>query len=64
MDLRASAMISAREIALEMEIEPILSDKRRVCRKKKQFDDNVNNETILSVEELLELSIIYIYIYI
>ena len=30
----ASAMISATEIALEMEIEPIFREKRRPCRKK------------------------------
>ncbi|XVF56890.1 hypothetical protein PTKIN_Ptkin06aG0156900 [Pterospermum kingtungense] len=45
-----SAMISAKEIAKEMEIEPIFREKR-VIRKRKQFDENVNDEAILSVEE-------------
>ncbi|XP_061998873.1 uncharacterized protein LOC133716162 [Rosa rugosa] len=45
-----SAMISAREIALEMEIEPIFCEKRRTCRKK-QFDENANDEPTLSVED-------------
>ncbi|KAK4729430.1 hypothetical protein R3W88_022418 [Solanum pinnatisectum] len=45
-----SAMISAKEIALEMNIEPVFR-KKRVIYRKKQFDENVDNEITRSLEE-------------
>ncbi|PIN09162.1 hypothetical protein CDL12_18255 [Handroanthus impetiginosus] len=45
-----SAMISAKEIASEMNIEPEFRDKR-VLRRKKQFDENIDIETIKTLEE-------------
>ena len=44
------AMMKAKEIANEIGIEPIFIQKR-VIRRKKQFDETSDNETILSVEE-------------
>ena len=55
-------MNSSKEIASKMEIEPIFREKRIICRKK-QFDENVNDETTQSVEEYFKNNIIYIYIY-
>ncbi|KAG5568160.1 hypothetical protein H5410_064825, partial [Solanum commersonii] len=46
----ASAMILAKEIALEMNIEPEFR-KKRVIYRKKQFDENVDNEITRSLEE-------------
>ena len=43
-------MNSSKKIALEMEIEPISREKRIILRKK-QFDENVHNETTHSAEE-------------
>ena len=43
-------MISSKEIACEMGIEPIFREKRRV-RRKKQFDENVDDEVTQSIEE-------------
>ncbi|KAK4710448.1 hypothetical protein R3W88_004961 [Solanum pinnatisectum] len=45
-----SAMISAKEIALEMNIEPVFR-KKRVIYRKKQFDEKVDNEITRSLEE-------------
>ena len=45
-----NAMISSKEIACEMGIEPIFREKRRV-RRKKQFDENVDDEVTQSIEE-------------
>ncbi|KAK4724573.1 hypothetical protein R3W88_027352 [Solanum pinnatisectum] len=45
-----SAMILAKEIALEMNIEPVFR-KKRVIYRKKQFDENVDNEITRSLEE-------------
>ncbi|XP_059277622.1 uncharacterized protein LOC132031704 [Lycium ferocissimum] len=46
----AIAMISAKEIASEMNIEPEFR-KKRVIFRKKQFDENVDNEVTKSLEE-------------
>ena len=46
----ASAMNSSKKIALEMEIEPVFREKR-IIHRKKQFDENVHNETTHFVEE-------------
>ena len=46
----ATAMNSAIEIAKELEIEPIFLEKR-VIRREKHFDENVDNEITQSVEE-------------
>ena len=43
-------MISAKEIALEMNIEPEFR-KKCVIHRKKQFDENVDNEITKSLEE-------------
>ena len=45
----ASAMNSSKKIALEMKIEHVFREKR-IIHKKKQFDENVHNETTSSVE--------------
>ncbi|KAG5587337.1 hypothetical protein H5410_047771 [Solanum commersonii] len=45
-----NTMISAKEIALEMNIELIFR-KKRVIYRKKQFDENVDNEITRSLEE-------------
>jgi hypothetical protein len=46
----ATAMSSTIEIVKELEIEPILQEKR-VIRRKRHFDENVNHEITQSVEE-------------
>ena len=43
-----------------MEIEPIFREKR-IIRRKKQFDENVNDETTQSVEEYFRINY-FIYI--
>ena len=48
-------MNSSKEIATKMEIEPIFREKRIIGRKK-QFDDNVNDETTQSVEEYFRIN--------
>ena len=45
-----SAMNSSKKIALEMEIEPVFREKH-IIHRKKQFDENVQNETTCFVEE-------------
>ena len=45
-----SALISSKEIALEMEIEPVFQEKRKIFRKK-QFGDTSENAVTLSAEE-------------
>ncbi|KAF3656865.1 hypothetical protein FXO38_13937, partial [Capsicum annuum] len=45
-----TAMIAAKEIALEMNIEPEFRSKRVIYRKK-QFDENVDNEITKSLKE-------------
>ena len=45
-----SALISSKEIALEMEIEPVFREKRKIFRKK-QFGDTSENAVTLSAEE-------------
>ena len=48
-------MNSSKEIASKMEIEPIFREKR-IIRRKKQFDENVNDETTQSVEEYFRIN--------
>jgi hypothetical protein len=43
-------MSSAIEIAKELEIEPVFQEKR-VIRRKRHFDENVDHEITQSVEE-------------
>ncbi|KAK4557212.1 hypothetical protein RGQ29_007111 [Quercus rubra] len=50
-----SAMISSKEIAIKMEIEPIFHEKR-IIRRKKQFDENVNDEITQSTEEFFRIN--------
>jgi hypothetical protein len=38
-----------------MEIEPIFREKRVIHRKKKYFDENINNETVQSTEEYFRI---------
>ena len=45
-----SAMISTKEIAIKMEIKPIFHEKH-IIRRKKQFDENVNDEITQFAEE-------------
>jgi hypothetical protein len=46
----ASTMISSKEIATIMEIEPVFRE-RRVSRRKKQFEKDANDEITQSAEE-------------
>ena len=48
-------MNSSKEIAAKMEIEPIFP-KKRIIRRKKQFDENVNDETTQSTEEYFRIN--------
>ena len=48
-------MISSKEIAIKMEIEPIFHEKR-IIRRKKQFDENVNDEITQSAEESFRIN--------
>ncbi|KAM4115680.1 hypothetical protein ACJW30_04G169000 [Castanea mollissima] len=50
-----SAMNSSKEIATKMEIEPIFREKR-IIRRKKQFDENVNDETTQSAKEYFRIN--------
>ena len=43
-------MNSSKKIALEMEIKPVFREKC-IIHKKKQFDENVHNETTCSAKE-------------
>ena len=45
-----SAINSSKKVAFEMEIEPVFREKR-IIHRKKQFDENVHNETTCSTEE-------------
>jgi hypothetical protein len=45
-----SAMTSSKEIATKMEIEHVFHEKR-IIRRKKQFNEIVNDETTQSAEE-------------
>ena len=56
-----SALISARELASEMEIEPKFHEKSIISRKRNKFNENVSEEEILSVEESFRINY-YIYI--
>ena len=48
-------MNSSKEIATKMEIEPIFREKR-IIRRKKQFYENVNDETTQSTEEYFRIN--------
>ena len=54
-------MISSKEIATIMEIEHVFREKR-VSRRKKQFDEDVNDETTQSSEESFRIDY-FLYIY-
>lgn len=45
-----NAIIAAKEIAIEMNVEPKFREKR-IIRRNKRFDENVGNETMKSPEE-------------
>ena len=45
-----STMNSSKKIVLKLEIEPVFCEKR-IIHRKKQFDENVHNETTHSAEE-------------
>ena len=45
-----NALISTKEIAFEMDIEPKFHEKR-ISRRKKQFDENVKDEIVKSLQE-------------
>ena len=49
-----SAMNSSKKIALEMEIEPVFHEKY-IIHRKKQFDENVHNETTLFAEKYFRI---------
>jgi hypothetical protein len=46
----ATAMSSALKIAKELEIEPVFQEKR-IIRRKRHFDENVDHKIIQSIEE-------------
>ena len=48
-------MNSSKEIATKMEIEPIFHEKH-IIRRKKQFDENVNDETTQSAKEYFRIN--------
>ena len=48
-------MNSSKKIALEMEIEPVFCEKR-IIHRKKQFDENVHNETTHSAKESFRIN--------
>ena len=48
-------MISSKEIATKMDIEPIFCEKR-IIHKKKQFDENANDEITQSVEKYFRIN--------
>ena len=50
-----SAIISAKEIALEMDIEPMFHEKR-ISRRNKQFDENTSDEVTFSAEESFRIN--------
>ncbi|XP_028124220.1 uncharacterized protein LOC114321236 [Camellia sinensis] len=50
------AMIEAKEVAIEMEIEPTFRE-RRVIHRKKHFDENVSEEVAQSAEESFRLAL-------
>ncbi|KAK4581484.1 hypothetical protein RGQ29_024923 [Quercus rubra] len=52
-----SAMISSKEIAIKMEIEPIFHEKR-IIRRKKQFDENIKLFHQLKVDLYSELIVL------
>ena len=53
-------MISSKEIATKMEIEPIFCEKC-IIRRKKQFDENANDEITQFVEESFRINYFLIY---
>ena len=56
-------MISSKEIATKLEIEPVFCEKC-IIRKMKQFDENTDDEKTQSADESFRIIILYIYIYI
>ena len=48
-------MNSSKEIATKTEIKPTFREKR-IIRRKKQFDENVNDETTQSAEEYFRIN--------
>lgn len=48
-------MSIAKEIATEMEIDPVLQVKRQI-RRKRQFDENVNEQATQSAEESFRIN--------
>ena len=52
-------MNSSKEIAAKMKIEPIFREKC-IIRRKKQFDENVNDEITQSAEEYFRINYFYI----
>ena len=55
-----SALISSKDIALEMEIEPVFREKCKIFRKK-QFGDTSENAVTLSAEESFRIEYFFIY---
>jgi len=55
-----NVFISAKEIASEMDVEPKFREKR-TSRKKKQFDENIENEVIKSPQESFRIDYFFIY---
>ena len=53
-------MISSKEIATKIEIEPIYHEKH-IIRRRKQFGENDNNEKIQSTEESFTINYFFIY---
>ena len=48
-------MISSKETAIKMEMEPIFHEES-IIRRKKQFDENVNDEITQSAEESFRIN--------
>ena len=53
-------MISSKEIATKMKIEPIYREKH-IIRRMKQFGENANNEKTQSAEESFTINYFFIY---
>ncbi|KAL5158733.1 Zinc finger MYM-type protein 1 [Glycine soja] len=53
-----NALISTKEIAFEMDIEPKFHEKR-ISRRKKQFDENVKDEIVKSLQESFRIDYLF-----
>ena len=53
-------MITSKEIATKMEIEPVFREKH-IIHRKKQFDENTNDEKTHSTEEFFRINNFFIY---